>query len=51
MNVKELREILSKFDDEMEVVFAGNGEYRTEVAGVLARRAALIAYQRAGGKS
>lgn len=29
----------------------GTVEYRTEVAGVLARRAALIAYQRAGGKS
>ena len=28
----------------------GTIEFRTEVAGVLARRAARIAYQRAGGK-
>jgi carbon-monoxide dehydrogenase medium subunit len=28
----------------------GTVEYRTEVAGVLARRAAKIAYQRAGGE-
>lgn len=28
----------------------GTAEYRTEVAGVLAKRAALIAYKRAGGK-
>ncbi len=28
----------------------GTVEFRTEVAGVLARRAARIAYQRAGGK-
>ena len=28
----------------------GTVEFRTEVAGVLARRAAKIAYQRAGGK-
>jgi carbon-monoxide dehydrogenase medium subunit len=29
----------------------GTAEYRTKIAGVLARRAALIAYQRAGGKA
>jgi carbon-monoxide dehydrogenase medium subunit len=28
----------------------GTAEYRTRIAGVLARRAALIAYQRAGGQ-
>jgi carbon-monoxide dehydrogenase medium subunit len=28
----------------------GTAEYRTKIAGVLARRAALIAYERAGGK-
>lgn len=28
----------------------GSAEYRTRIAGVLARRAALIAYERAGGK-
>jgi len=28
----------------------GTIEFRTEVAGVLARRAAVIAYQRAGGQ-
>jgi carbon-monoxide dehydrogenase medium subunit len=28
----------------------GTVEYRTQVAGVLAKRAALIAYDRAGGK-
>jgi carbon-monoxide dehydrogenase medium subunit len=28
----------------------GTIEYRTKIAGVLARRAALIAYQRAGGR-
>lgn len=29
----------------------GTAEYRTKIAGVLARRAALIAYQRAGGQA
>ncbi|HEX5378673.1 MAG TPA: xanthine dehydrogenase family protein subunit M [Phenylobacterium sp.] len=29
----------------------GTAEYRTKIAGVLARRAALIAYQRAGGRA
>lgn len=29
----------------------GTAEYRTKIAGVLARRAALIAYQRAGGRT
>ena len=42
---KEVEKVCAPIDDKR-----GTVEFRTEVAGVLARRAAKIAYQRAGGK-
>ncbi len=42
---KEVEKVCSPIDDKR-----GTIEFRTEVAGVLARRAAKIAYERAGGK-
>jgi carbon-monoxide dehydrogenase medium subunit len=42
---KEVEKVCSPIDDKR-----GTIEFRTEVAGVLAKRAAKIAYERAGGK-
>ena len=42
---QEVEKVCRPIDDKR-----GTVEFRTEVAGVLARRAAKIAYQRAGGK-
>lgn len=42
---KEVEKVCNPIDDKR-----GTIEFRTEVAGVLARRAARIAYERAGGK-
>ncbi|NKB98212.1 MAG: xanthine dehydrogenase family protein subunit M [Pseudomonadales bacterium] len=42
---KEVEKVCNPIDDKR-----GTIEFRTEVAGVLAKRAAKIAYQRAGGK-